>query len=183
MPNHTDNSLIQLFLPVLQQNLILDGFINAVVIQSNQPTQQGIPTVPTVYFYKLFNRRYGFLGREDTWNETLQEFVHVESQYYETSFRVSALVLQNPSDITAPTASDLVNDAASIMQSDSTRDILNKSGVGILRITDVLNPYFVDDRDNFEAAPSFDFTLTYLNTRESVSPKITPPILTNIHGV
>jgi len=183
MANHTDNSLIQLFLPIMQAGLIADGFTTTVVKQSNQPTAQGIPTAPMVYFSKVYNKRYGFLGRKDVWDENALEFVHTESQYYETAFQVSALVLQNPTDLTIPTASDLVNEVASIMQSDSTRDILNKSGVGILRITDVTNPYFVDDRDNFEASPSFSFTLTYLNTRVTTTPKVTPPVLQNIYGV
>lgn len=183
MANHTDNTLIQLFRPIIIDGLITDGFTGVEVKQSNQPTQQGIPTAPTVYFFKVYNRRYGFLRRFDRWDVALQDFVHTESQWYETAFQVSALVLQNPQDLTIPTASDLVNDVASIMQSDSTRAILKQAGVGILRVTDVTNPYFGDDRDNFEANPSFVFTLTYNNTRESTSPKITPPIIQNIHGV
>jgi hypothetical protein len=144
---------------------------------------QGINTNPTVYFYKVFNRRFGFLRREDVWDVNTSAFIHTESQYYETQFNVSALVLQNPQDLTIPTASDLVNEVASIMQSSATLDTLNSAGVGILRITDITNPYFVDDRDNFEASPSFDFVLVYLNERTSTSPQITPPILQNIYGV
>lgn len=183
MANQTDNSLIQLFLPIIQAGLIADGFTTTIVKQSNQPTQQGIPTSPTIYFFKIYNKRYGFLGRYDRWDTINSQFVHTERQYYETAFQVSALVLQNPSDLTIPTASDLVNEVASIMQSDATRDILNSSGIGILRITDITNPYFTDDRDNFEAIPSFDFVLTYLNIRTSTSPQITPPITVDIHGV
>jgi hypothetical protein len=98
--------------------------------------------------------------------------VHTELQYFETIFQMSALVLQEPKYPALPTASDLVNEVASIMQSDNTRVILNASGVGILRVSEVLNPYFVDDRDNFEASPSFDFTLVYENTRLSTTPII-----------
>lgn len=183
MPNQTDNSLIILFRPIIEQGLIAAGFTTTVVKQSNQPTAQGAVTAPAIYFHKLYNKRYGFLGRKDTWNPTTQQFEHIETQYYETTFQIMALALQNPSDITAPTASDLVNEVASIMQSDRTRDILQLENIGILRITDITNPYFVDDRDNFEASPSFEFTLTYANTRESTTPKITPPIVQNIHGV
>jgi hypothetical protein len=183
MPNYTDNSLIQLFLPIIQAGLVADGFTTTVVKQSNQPTQQGIPTAPMVFFTKIFNRRFGFLRRADVWNTMTSQFDHTESQYYETSFQVSALVLQNPSDLTIPTASDLVNEVACILQSSATLNTLNNAGVGILRISDISNPYFVDDRDNFEASPSFDFVLVYLNERVSTSPLITPPILQNIHGV
>ena len=167
----TDNTLIQLFLPIIQSGLAADGFTGVTVQQANQPTQQGIPTGPTVYFYKLYNRRYGFLGRQDVWDENLDQMTHHEGQYYETSFRFQALVLQN---VKTPgyTASDLINEVACILQSDSTIVELNAQNVGILRITDISNPYFTDDRDNFEALPSFEITLLYLNDRISVDPVV-----------
>jgi hypothetical protein len=167
----TDNTLIQLFLPIIQSNLTADGYTNVVVQQANQPTQQGIPTAPTVYFYKIGNRRYGFLGRNDLWNSDSSEMMHHEKQYYETTFRIQTLVLQNVQTPTY-TASDLANEVACIMQSDTTLATLNTQGVGILRVTDISNPYFTDDRDNFEALPSFDFTLLYLNDRLSTTPII-----------
>ena len=172
MANQTDNSLIQLFLPIINAGLIADGFTGVTVKQANQPTQQGIQTNPAIYFFKVGDKRYGYLGRLDEWDQVHSTMVHNESQYYESTWQVSALVLQNPTTPNQYTASDLVNEVASIMQSDMTRDILNQSGVGILRVMDLINPYFVDDRDNFEASPSFDFVLTYENIRPSTSPII-----------
>jgi len=165
----TDNMLIQLFLPIIQAGLIADGFNNVVTQQANQPTQQGIPTDPTVYFYKVSNKRYGFLGRFDQWDSNTSTMIHNERQYYETTFRIQALVLQSAKSPTY-TASDLANEVACIMQSDSTLKILNAAGVGILRVTDISNPYFTDDKDNFEALPSFEFTSLYLNDRVTTSP-------------
>lgn len=182
MANQTDNSLIQIFLPVINAALIADGFTGVTVKQANQPTMQGIQTNPAIYFFKVANIRYGYLGRKDKWSSMSSEMEHAESQYYESTWQVSALVLQSPATPNQYTASDLVNEVASIMQSDQTRDILNQSGIGILRVRDVSNPYFVDDRDNFEASPSFDFTLTYENIRASISPIISE-FNSNIVGV
>jgi hypothetical protein len=179
----TDNQLIQLFLPIIQAGLIADGYVDVITKQANQPTQQGINSGPTVYFYKVSNKRYGFLGRWDKWNSLSNTMVHTEAQYYETTFQVSALVRQYPITPDQYTASDLVNEVASIMQSDNTRAILNAAGVGILRVTDISNPYFVDDHDNFEAVPSFDFVLTSQSFRTSTDPKIALPIQLNIQGV
>ena len=172
MTNQTDNSLIQIFLPIINDGLVADGFMDITVKQANQPTQQGIQSNPAVYFYKAGMKRYGFLGRNSEWNADSSEMDHIESQYYESTWRVQALVLQNPATPNQYTASDLADEVASIMQSDNTRDILNTSGIGILRVTDIVNPYFVDDRDNFEAVPSFDFVLVYENQRPSVVPVI-----------
>ena len=169
----TDNDLIRIFLPIIQDGLTADGFKKVTVKQGNQPTQQGINTLPTVYFYKLFDKRYGFLRRDDTWDSINEIMVHTETQQYETTFQIEALVLQNPKNTNLYTASDLVNEVASIMQSDSTRGILSSNDIGILRITDIRNPYFKDDRDQFEASPSFDFVLTYAQTRVTTSPVIT----------
>lgn len=179
----TDNQMIQLFLPVIKAGLQTDGFTNVIVKQANQPTQQGINTGPTVYFYKISNKRYGFLGRLDVWDSNASEMVHTESQYYETTWQVSALVLQSPKTPNQYTAADLVNEVASIMQSDNTRAILNNAGVGILRIIELPNPYFVDDRDQFEASPSLEFVLTSQASRVTTNPKIELPVNLNIQGV
>ena len=169
----TDNQLIRLFLPIINAGLLADGYDNVEVKQNYQPTQQGPNTDPTVYFFKVNSRRYGFLGRWDKWDSINNKMVHTEAQYMESTFQVSTLVRQSPYKPNAYTAADLANEVASIMQSDNTRDILNNSGVGILRITDIRNPYFVDDKDQFEASPSFDFTLTYENFRVTDGTKIT----------
>lgn len=159
----TDNELIKLFLPIINTGLQDAGLTNVVVTQSNQPTQQGINIAPTVYFYKIGDHRYGWVDREDKWDGINN--VHTEVQIYETTFQISALVLQKPNNTLTYTASDLVNEVAYIMQNESTLQTLSDSNVGILRITDVRNPYFLDDRDNFEASPSFDFILTHKQTR------------------
>lgn len=167
-----DNQLIQLFLPIINQGLINDGFTQVAVKQANQPTMQGINTGPTIYFYKIGDKRYGFLGRYDKWDINTSQMIHKEIQVYETTFQVSALVLQDPLTPNQYTSSDLVNEAAAIMQSDYARAIMIKQNVGILRVTDVSNPYFFDDHDQFEASPSFEFTLTHLQTRVSIDPVI-----------
>ena len=164
----SDNQIIQIFLPIIQDGLVADGFLNVIVKQANQPTQQGVPNTPTVYFFKVSNKRFGYLGRYDKWVTDHME--HHEVQYMEITFQVSSLVLQYPITPNQYTASDLVNEVASIMQSDNTREILNNNGIGILRVTDISNPYFVDDRDQFEASPFFEFTLTYKDDRLSSSP-------------
>jgi hypothetical protein len=173
MSNTTDNSLIQIFLPIINAGLIADGFTGVTVKQANQPTQQGIDTGPTVYFFKVSSKRYGWLGRNDVWNPNTMQMQHFESQYFESAWQMQALVLQDPTTPNQYTASDLISEVSDIMQSDNTRAILNSSGIGILRITDITNPYFTDDRDNFEAIPSFDMTFVYENVRTSVDPVVT----------
>jgi hypothetical protein len=168
----TDNELIRLFLPIINANLTNFGYTDVTVKQSQQPTIQGANSNPAVFFYKLYDKRYGFLRRDDVWDADASTMTHTESQMYETTFQVVAMVMQNPLTPYQYTASDLVNEVAAIMQSDSTRKSLSDANVGVLRVTEVRNPYFKDDYDKFEAFPSFDFTLTYRRTRVTTDPVI-----------
>lgn len=138
-----------------------------------QPTQQGAEKGPTWYCHKMPDRRYGHLQRTDVWDEVNERMVHTESQKYESDFQVNAMFKANPADIRAYTASDLANIAASIMQSDATIALFRDKKVGLLRITEVRNPYFLDDKDQNEESPSFDFTVTYDRVAVSYTPVVT----------
>lgn len=126
-----------------------------------QQTQQGATTGPYVYFVKLFDRRFGHPKRRDIWDAARGLFWHEEEQTYATTYQLSAWIPQTPSDVTGLTESDILNLVSGIMQSDGVLSAFRAAGVGILRVTDVRNPYIVDDRDRFEAIPTFDVVLTH----------------------
>ena len=58
-----DNELILVFLPIIQNGLIARGYTDVSVVQSNQPTQEGVTTSPGVFFFKVGDRRIGFPER------------------------------------------------------------------------------------------------------------------------
>ncbi len=88
-------------------------------------------------------------------------------------FQITALSIQIPKlGVAQLTASDIANTAAGIMQSDMSIDTLTSKGLFIYRITDVRNPYFVDDKERFEASPSFDFTLQHEQVIISQTPVV-----------
>lgn len=167
-----DNELIILLIEIITAGLATYDLEDVVVKQSNQPTQQGANTGRTVYLSKLNDKRYGFLKREDVWNDLTESFDHTETQVYESVFQINAFAFQNPADTASLTASDLCNIVAAILQSDATLKTFFENDVGILRITDVRNPYFHNDADNFQASPSFDFTLTYKRVKTTQESKI-----------
>ena|ERR1700722_7123100 len=167
-----DNQLIKIFLPIIQNGLIDFGLTNVIVRQSNQPTQQGANSGQVVYFYKIGDYRYGFPGYHTYFdlNNLLMKQTYL--QHYETTWQINAMAIQDPSNVDSLTASDLVNIVSEILQQDSTVIQFANNDIGILRITDVRNPYFVDDKDNFEASPSFDFTLSHKQIKETIIPII-----------
>lgn len=134
------------------------------VKQANQPTQQGTPTGPVIFMTKLPDYRYGSRGMQDEWiPDTMGGGVqrHTETQQYESTFQLNCLVTQNPANLSQPTAMDVLNYAAYIMQSDATIRTLQAQGFGIERVSQIRQTPFQDDRDRYEYSPSFDFVLTH----------------------
>jgi hypothetical protein len=157
------------------------------VLQAYQPTMQGANTAPALYIHKIGDQRIGSPRRKSKWTSSYSQLttesgigietesgigigadgtneptmVHTEVQRYATMFQISALATQDPSTPMQLTASDIVNFAAAIVQSDAFIQAIEAQGVGVLKIFDIRNPYFTDDRGQFEASPSFDFALAH----------------------
>lgn len=166
------NDLARIFIPIISYGLTQYGFSNVPIVQAFQPTQQGVNTQPTVFYFKLYDRRYGFLGRNDEYDLVNSRMIHSEKQRYESSFQVNALVINDPLVTNSFVASDLVNAVSQSLQSDYAVQTFESNNVGVLRISEIRNPYFLDDRDQFESSPSFDFTLTYTQVYSSQVPVV-----------
>lgn len=100
-------------------------------------------------------------------------WVYTESEVVASTFQCSGLATQNPANIESLTASDIANLAAYVLQSAATIAAFEAQGVGVLRIPSVRNPYFTDDRQRYEASPSFDFTITHRQTIITTVPTVT----------
>jgi hypothetical protein len=159
--NMTDNQLFALIISAIKAGQQTAGIPNIPILQANQATQQGVNTDPTIYIYKIGDHRFGWPERIDVWNPDTLAIDHRETQAYETTFQISALATQKPDITTAPTASDILNSVAYILQSDTTITAFENQGVGLERVMDLRNPYFINDHARFQASPSFDFVVTH----------------------
>ena len=167
-----DNTIIALIISTLVAGETIAGIPGLPIAAAFQPTQQGVNTNPTIFIYKISDHRYGSMLREDIWDQVHSVMDHIESQQYETTFQISALATQNPKTPTQYTASDICNLCAAILQSDVAIQTMQAAGVGVMRVTEVRNPYFQDDRARFEASPSFDIVVTHKQTISSTIPII-----------
>lgn len=168
-----DKQLNALIMAQLKPAMVAtSGLADVLLTRNFQPTQQGATTGPAVYFVKLFDKRYGQTARKDTYQPTPGDFTHAERQQYETTYQFSAMVPQLPVSATSLTESDILNMVSGIMQSDTILQAFRAAGVGIQRITEVRNPYVVDDRDLFEATPSFDIVFTHSRDVVSTIPAV-----------
>lgn len=160
-----DNALIELFSDRLVSASAAAGW-NYPVVQKQQPTQQGIPTEPTIFFEKLFDNAYGYAAYSNSVvvTDDLPQMFETDNQLMETVFQVSAWVIQNPDDLSIPTASDVLNYVNMYLRTRQTQRTWIGLGVNILRVTQLRNPYTEDDRHRNEATPSFDIVVTHSRT-------------------
>lgn len=134
--------------------------IKVEVIQEAQPTQQGVPSVPTLTFIKFPDRTRGWphteysIEPDGTGKEKLV-------QLYETSIQISSLKWQDPSSDQVVTASDLLNAIMLRLTMQSTIQAFRKANVGILRVTEVTNEPFENDTHRFEFHPTFVIVLCH----------------------
>lgn len=164
-----DNDIIRLIISILRTGLNGMGMSNVLIKQSYNPLQTGVPTAPTIYLHKISTPRYGWPKRKSVYNADNSNFDHSEVFWRTPTFQIDGLSVQDPTDTAQLTASDIVLAAADILQTDLGINTLKQSGVGIDRIIQVRDSYFVDDRERHEQSPSFDFTLSYQKTITSTA--------------
>lgn len=168
---------------ILLCSVIADGLLTVYglngtevdVRQGYQPKITGAPSMGAVLLTNQPSRRFGFLQRTDVWDSVNSVMVHTETQIMTTQFQAGALLPQDPAAVdaeTSPTAADLLGFAARILQSDAGRAALVSGGASILRVTDIQNPNFKDERDQFESSPNFLFTLCHKVVDVSTTPVV-----------
>lgn len=169
-----DAALFKLIIETVRQQLVFARIPGVTLDQAYQPVRQGVNKVqPSAYVMKLFDKRDGSPSQEYIWDEDKQLETKTITQQMLTTFQITALNTPDPNNPTQYTASDIANLLAAILQSPTTVEMFRIHDVGILNITEVRNPFFSDDRDRWEASPSFDFVIAHKQTLSGTSPTIT----------
>lgn len=154
------------------RQVLLEGFGDLQVIgdikRNYQPTKQGANSIPTIYFSLISQRRYGFLRRDDVPDGEIMQ--HIEKQQYEAVIQFTGQVLESPN--TNIRSTDLLNEAAYLLQRDKTRLQLRDKGIGIQRATDIRQVFNTDEQDEYQSTPSFDLIITHQSIKYSTSPII-----------
>jgi len=157
----TENEQYKILLPLIRGGLALRGVQNATVFQGYQPTQQGAPSGAFVYLFKLPEVPRGQVYRDTVYEQASGTMVDKEIQKYEVSYQVNTQFIQDPKNTSTLTAGDLLKKVHQVMQSSATISTLLASGIGILRVNELRNTPFVNDKNRHEFNGSFDFTITY----------------------
>ena len=140
------------------------GLDDVEVVAGYQPTIQSEPSRPFIYFFKIDTVPQGWQKRAreatiipDAFNSTGQQAVI-------SNYQFGARVDLDLADMDQLTAADLVSYTSMIIQSRGTISALAKSGVNMTRASNERNPYFINNKDQHEAAPSFDIGFSYVRS-------------------
>lgn len=166
-------TLAQVLRPALSQrypNLLF-------FVQANQPSAQGTPTQETLFINKVNDNRYGFARTDYAFKlppgDPMTDYVPADTvQLVQSRFQIMALTPDVPNDPSPATPSELLRYMANLMSVDAILTTLHKRGVHILRIRDVVNPFFEDDATMYEAAPSLDLIIQHHDTISIPVPRI-----------
>lgn len=168
-----DNELNALIMAQLLPAMQAVPDLSAVALaQLNQRRQWGVSNTAAVLFSKLFDHRLGWPKRQSKLNVAGVAFDNALIQQYETTYQFSAWVQTDPANVSGLTESDVLNIVSSIIQTDAILLAFRAAGVGIQRVPQVRNPVITDDRDRFEAVPSFDIVFTHTRILSTTVPKV-----------
>jgi len=125
------------------------------VSRANQKGSQG--RREGVYFFLINDGKRGWQSRKYPDMEKL-----VESQIAEVMYQFYSLI----EDESKGTANDVINVVRGTLVSLPMVEDLQSQGVGVQRPTDVLNPVFVNDRDQYDSNPNFTIIFTHTRSLE-----------------
>ena len=174
LSNFKDVDLIVVFADLLERALKANGINDLPVVQLNQPTQQPRGDAG-VFFSFLFDDHVGWMVSDMEYDPVADDFKFTEAQHMIGSIQISVLYPFNPEihdPSTRPTAKDVANYLAMKMKSMNYIRFFRAAGLGILRVKNVRQNPFENDRDQYEFMPSFDMELTYNREIGQTVPRI-----------
>ncbi|QOV06235.1 hypothetical protein CPT_Maja_015 [Burkholderia phage Maja] len=156
----TDLELIDTIVPYIEDAIKSQNW-DFVVVQKDQPTQQGVPSGGTVFFELLFNREYGSPETKNSYNTQTNQFDETENQQIITTMQISALIPQNPENFDLPTANDVLEYVKRYVASRHVSRELVKKKANIFRVSEIRSQWFEDDNHQFSNHPNFDLEVAH----------------------
>lgn len=131
------------------------------------PVLQGYSTVnegrmdAAIYFWPLPDAPEGWQYRRHVTDPETLLMTTEETQVIASTFQVSPFIPLDPGSPPTHTAKDIATLCRMVVQSQPFIRAMTRSKVGVRLPTLIRNPKFVNDRDQYEDNPSFDFTVTH----------------------
>lgn len=162
-----ENAIYEVIMPYIRDKIAGYGVSELNVLQAYQPNITGRLSAPTLSMFNVNYRFHGWGRREypkgfDPITRTLEKKV---IQKMETIIQMNVTAPRLGPGIEAQpiyiTAADIATSIVILMQSSDFVQHLLKHNMKILRITDMRNLRFFDERDNHNSLISFDVTIIH----------------------
>lgn len=144
---------------LMRQTLIASlsaaGIVGYPVIAGYQQRGQGRVSTG-IYYWTIGEHNYGWQGAKTI--VVGDELFTKEMQIVEQTYQIQTFVKERDAEYSA------LDLATKIRMAISSRLFINALAVyniGVQRPTSIRSPFFVNDRDQYEANPSFDFVLSH----------------------
>lgn len=156
----TENELSIILRRELLAGLARYGAPDIPVEQGYQPTTQGRDE-QVIYYWSIGDTPEGGQYRKVKPGTGGEPMVTAETQIIVSQYQIGALVPVDVNNVNQKTAKDLTVLAHMVVKSQPFIQAMIKAGAGVRKPSDVRNPMFVNDQDQYEANPSFDCTFTH----------------------
>lgn len=157
-----DRQLYEMVFASLRGDAAARGLTGYVFKQTYQPTQQARPVGPAVYLHKITDRRYGSqkVAYSDAAEITLRERT---TQIVQTTLQAS-VTLPGDDPANAPlTHGDVLKTVAAMLQSPKFIKYILPFKAQVLRVQDIRNDHYRNDRNQWEPNPTFDFVISHVD--------------------
>jgi hypothetical protein len=164
----TDLELLALVQNQLSAAQVAAGY-NYVIIKAAQPTQQGTPSASSITFKKKWDIAYGFPQTSESFDSVNNIFTEITTQYVESYFEIGAFINEIPGEY-SPTGSDVIGMLQLYLSSAANLRILSANSAGMLRIRELTNLYYDNDKSQYQALPTFEWVITHQKVINNTAP-------------
>ena len=168
-----DNSLYTEIKAILDAYIALQWAAPAqlpIVKLAGQQGVTGMPSGPVIFIRKLFDAPYGSPRRTSKLDpdDVSGALVWTARQVYESTVQVTA----HADEGALTTASDLANWARAVFELDPVLERLASKGAGVLRVAQVRETPYQNDRNQTQYVPSFDLVVRHARSLKIAVPRI-----------
>lgn len=165
-----ENTIWANIIDAVNSGLVENGVTGFEVQQGSQPSKVSIDS-PTIWIDRISSKRYGKQSRTpDIESDVL---IERKSSYQEIMFQLTGRKIRSLSDdVNTQTATDALNLLVNYFNGQEGIDKLSTLDMNCLHVTDVRTPSSISDSDLYERDPSFDITITLIQSSTRALPAV-----------
>lgn len=157
----TNNEIAAFFRAQMLAMLTGQGHPEVNVTSSFQTDNQGRLDGPVLYFVEIADDPHGAQKTGTTKDIATDQIIDTSMQRMRITYQVQGFAPVNKTDLTVLRAGDVVKLALMLLKSPVFLKALKANNMGLEKIPSTKPNFVVNDRAQFEAGPTFEFTMSY----------------------